>query len=71
MTFVKGTHSGRGPAVALALVDGKLSSNKPLFDGVLNFDGWAIESGQSPDYAQTGSWEVATSQSICLSSLNA
>jgi hypothetical protein len=50
MTSVKGTHSGRGPAVVVALVGGELSSNRPLFDVVLNFDGWAIESGQSPDY---------------------
>jgi hypothetical protein len=50
MTSVKGTHSGRGPAVVVALVGGELSSNKPLFDVVLNSDGWAIESGQSPDY---------------------
>jgi hypothetical protein len=33
----------------------KLGSNKQLFDVVLNFDGWAIESGQSPDYARIGS----------------
>jgi hypothetical protein len=55
MTSVKGTHSGRGPAVAVALVGGKLSSNKPLFDGVLSFDGWVIESGQSLDYGSFGS----------------
>jgi hypothetical protein len=54
MTPVKGMHSGRGPAVVVALVGGKLSSNKPLFDVVLNFDGWAIESGQSPDYGRLG-----------------
>lgn len=59
MTSVKGTvrtYSGRGPAVAVALVGGKLSSNKPLFDGVLNFDGWAIESGQSPNYGPPRSY---------------
>jgi hypothetical protein len=54
MTPVKDTHSGRGPAVVVALVGSKLS-NKPLFDGVVKFDGWAIESGQSPDYGQPGS----------------
>jgi hypothetical protein len=56
ITSGKGTHSGRGPAVVLALMGGKRSSNKPLFDVVLNFDGWAIESGQSPDYGQIGNY---------------
>ncbi len=55
MTSVKGAHSGRGPAVVVALMGGKLGSNKPLFDVVLNFDGWAIEWGQSPNYGQLGS----------------
>jgi hypothetical protein len=32
----------------------KVSSNKPLFDVVLNFDGGAIESSQSPDYELLG-----------------